>query len=336
MEGIDFIIPWVDGNDPGWRARKEQCFFDSSADDREQRYRDWMLLKFFFRGIERYAPWVRRLYFICDQDVPGWLNTENEKLVVVRHEDYIPKEYLPAFSSHTIELNMHRIEGLSERFVYFNDDNFILRRINEEYFFKNGLPRDSALLNPVPTTDLDAEDKDSRVFSIPLNNAEYINRDFSFRKVLKKNPWKWLNLKYGKFFFINLMLSVWPRFVGFRDIHLPQPFLKSSFDEAWEKDADILDATSKNHIRGDRDINQWFVRERQLAEGKFVPKKPMKNAVFTVGRENAKLIQTIKKAEKTMICLQETSLDGDDFIKVRDEIIDAFETLLPEKCSFEK
>ena len=70
---------------------------------------------------------------------PSWLNVANEKIVVVKHEDFIPKEYLPTFNSHTIELNLHRIKGLSEYFIYFNDDTFILDKLQEKDFFKNGL-----------------------------------------------------------------------------------------------------------------------------------------------------------------------------------------------------
>jgi hypothetical protein len=55
----------------------------------------------------------------------------------VKHEDYIPKEYLPTFNANTIELNFHRIKELSEHFVYFNDDTFITNYMNESDFFEN-------------------------------------------------------------------------------------------------------------------------------------------------------------------------------------------------------
>ena len=79
MGDIDFVIAWVDGSDPEWRKRKAALKGDASVDDRE----DW------FRGVEKYAPWVRKIWFICDQEPPAWLNTGHPKLEIVRHEDYL-------------------------------------------------------------------------------------------------------------------------------------------------------------------------------------------------------------------------------------------------------
>ena len=119
MEKIDFVIPWVDGNDPQWRAEKAK--YDPSGmpqSDAPERYRDWDNLQYWFRGVEKFAPWVNRIHFITWGHLPPWLDTSNPKLNIVKHTDYIPEKYLPTFSSHAIELNMHRIEGLAEHFVF--------------------------------------------------------------------------------------------------------------------------------------------------------------------------------------------------------------------------
>ncbi len=71
------------------------------------------------------------------------------KLHIVKHEDYIPKEFLPAFNSHVIEMYLHRIKGLSERFVYFNDDMFMIRPLCQTDFFKDGKPCDMLAFQPV-------------------------------------------------------------------------------------------------------------------------------------------------------------------------------------------
>ena len=68
--------------------------------------------------MEQYAPWVNKVYLVTNGTFPEWVNAECPKLVLVRHEDYIPEKFLPTFSSHTIELNMDKIPGLSEHFVY--------------------------------------------------------------------------------------------------------------------------------------------------------------------------------------------------------------------------
>ena len=117
---IDFVITWVDDSDLEWREEKAKF---SGEDTRESKYRDWGLLKYWFRGVEKFAPWVNRVHFVTYGHIPEWLNTECPKLNIVKHDDFIPKEYLPTFSSHTIELNLHRIPGLMEHFSYFNDDS---------------------------------------------------------------------------------------------------------------------------------------------------------------------------------------------------------------------
>lgn len=331
---IDFVIPWVDGNDPEWRARKNNVTGNSEADDRDERYRDWELLRFWFRGVEKFTPWVRYIWFICDQEAPEWLNRNHPKLRIVRHEDYLPEEYRPAFSSHPIELNLHRIEGLSERFVYFNDDTYLLQPLKKAFFFKGMLPRDSALINTIPTDDLVGR-RDARIFTIFLNNVSYINRDYDFRDCVKKFPGKWFHPCYGKDLIRNLMLCIWPRLVGSVEFHLPQAFLKQSFVDAWQQDFDILDQTSRHHLRNDQDVNQWFIRLRQIMEGKFSVRKPIRNALFKIGEKDEEMLYVIRHQKHPMICLNDMMIDQDTFKKTKMELQKAFERILPVPSEFE-
>ena len=130
---IDFVMIWVDGNDPEWRKEKDKYSnkVDNNTDNREARFRDWDNLQYWFRGVEKFAPWVNKIHFVTCGHLPKWLNTENPKLNIVKHKDFIPEKYLPTFNSHTIELNLHRIKGLAENFVYFNDDLFIVKKTKE-------------------------------------------------------------------------------------------------------------------------------------------------------------------------------------------------------------
>ena len=142
MEKIDFVVTWLDSTDPVWQKEYE-CYKDQSKGEKSAaRFRDMNIFMFWFRAVEKYAPWVNKVYLVTNGKFPEWINKDCPKLVLVRHEDYIPKEFLPTFNSCTIELNFHRIKGLSEHFVYFNDDMFLNRPINPDYYFKNGLPCD--------------------------------------------------------------------------------------------------------------------------------------------------------------------------------------------------
>ncbi len=335
MPDIDFVIAWVDGSDPEWRKRKTALRGNASADDREERYRDWGLLKYWFRGVEKFAPWVRKIWFICDQEPPAWLDTAHPKLCVVRHEDFLPDEYRPAFSSHPIELNLHRITGLSEQFVYFNDDTFLLKPVGEDFFFRRGLPCDCALLNTIPTDDI-ADGRGTKIFYTFLNNTSYINRDYEFRKCLKKNIGKWLNPVYGKDLFRNLVLCVWPRLNGTVELHLPQAFLKKTFEEAWAQDADILDQTSRHHFRDNLDVNQWFIRLHHIMEGTFAVRKPIRRAVFLISGDCREITETIRRKRVPMMCINDGPMDDDAYWKAREALSTAFEEILPDISSFEK
>ena len=150
---IDFVITWVDDSDPKWRkeyeyysAKEGRCINTDAC-----RYRDWDTLRYWFRGVEKFAPWFNKIFFVTYGHLPKWLNTDNPKLVIVKHEDFIPAEYLPTFSSFAIEFFFHKIKGLSERFVYFNDDMFLIDCVSPERFFRNGLPCDIAALSPIFT-----------------------------------------------------------------------------------------------------------------------------------------------------------------------------------------
>ena len=127
MEDIDFVLPWVDGADLDWLAQKRKYensgepMSKSDADaNADCRYRDFGLMRYWFRSVERYAPWVRKVFFVTCGQKPEWLDESCPRLRLVNHADYIPADYLPTFQSNTIELNLHRIPGLSERFVLFN------------------------------------------------------------------------------------------------------------------------------------------------------------------------------------------------------------------------
>ena len=108
MNKIDFVVMWVDGGDPIWQAKKAE--YSKSVDTSKnsmnsvKAYRDWGTFKYWFRGVEKYAPWVNKVYLVTDQQKPSWLNIASEKLVLVDHSDILRKDYLPVFSANPQKL----------------------------------------------------------------------------------------------------------------------------------------------------------------------------------------------------------------------------------------
>lgn len=324
---IDIVIPWVDGSDEKWIAEKEKYSLSYDGDKRKNRFRDWDNLQYCFRGIEKFMPWVRKVHFITWGHIPTWLNTECPKLNIVKHQDYIPEEYLPVFSSHPIEMNMHRIEDLSEQFIYLNDDMFIISMMKEEDFFKEGLPCDMALQNV-------HQFKKGGIDHIIASNLEVINDKFNKRECVKNNRSKLYSFKYGKGMLKNLYLLPFGRFTGFENQHLPVPYLKRMFKQVWEEYPEVLKNTSKNKFRSATDVNQWVVRYWQFASGEFVPAKNINGRFFAIGQDDAIIEDVIKNQKCKMICLSDDDVNV-DFDKEKEFIKQCFETILPEKSAFE-
>lgn len=327
---IDFVIIWVDGNDPNWKKEKNayKKNLTKEEDDSEHRYRDWENLHYWFRGIEEFCPWVRKVHFVTWGHIPQWLNYNNPKLHIVKHSDFIPKKYLPTFSSHTIELNLHRIEGLSEKFVYFNDDMFIIRPMKQNDFFKNGKPCDSAILN------VHCYNMEDMVIMAPFRDIGVINHEFNMKEVIKRNLGGWFNWKYGINNLRNIVLLSCPRFPGMLQQHLPTSFCKSTFIEVWEKYGDILDNTCNHKFREMTDVNQWLFKEWQIASGNFYPRK------LKIGKNIAAYnidaaCSCICHQQAKMMCLNDTEMTYERFKKCVEMVNNAFEKILPNKSSFE-
>ena len=330
MEKIDIVLPWVDPSDFKWQSEKNKYakLVTGIEDMREIRFRDWDNLQYVFRSIEKFAPWVNQVHFITYGHVPKWLNLDCPKLHIVRHEDYIPKEYLPTFSSHIIELNMNKIPGLSEQFIYFNDDIFLIKPVLPNDFFVNGLPCDSNIPNlivPVITN-----------FSpIVFNSVSYINKHFSKRKSIKDHPGQWFNYKYGISGLVRAILfSPWEGYTGFYNHHLAVSYLKSTLDEVWLAEPNIMYETCKHHFRDNTDVNQYIFRFWQLASGKFHP-YTLHGKYFKISNDNRKIIRFIQKHKGRMICINDDEFDG-DFESVRNEINGVLNKIFPEKSCFEK
>jgi hypothetical protein len=147
---IDVVYTWVDGSDPAWLERRRP-FAPSHdrVDASSSRYHDRDELRYSLRSVRSFAPWVRRIFLVTDQQRPTWLT--GDEITVVDHRELFPDpDVLPTFNSHAIETVLHRIPGLSEHFVYFNDDVLVGRPIQPELFFSpGGLARLSFSRTPI-------------------------------------------------------------------------------------------------------------------------------------------------------------------------------------------
>ena len=135
---VDLVYLWVDGNDPKWQAKRNAFIGktnESTPNDCKGRYANNDELKYSLRSIEMYAPWIRKIFIVTDEQTPEWLNIDNPKIKIVDHKDIMPTECLPCYNSCIIEHYIYRIEGLSEHFLLANDDMFLNKETTYSDFF---------------------------------------------------------------------------------------------------------------------------------------------------------------------------------------------------------
>ena len=333
---IDFVVTWLDSSDPNWIAEYDK-YRPIKHNEDKARFSNWDLFRFWFRSVEQYAQWVNKVYLVTCGHYPKWLNSYHPKLILVKHSDYIPQKYLPTFNSRCIELNFGRIEGLSEHFVYFNDDMFLNAPVMPETYFKKGLPVDFNYERVFLGIKYNPQD----LFGIELSllcNIAVINYHFNRRKVIQQAPWKWYGKHHTKpSFKQSLLLLRKERFEGFTYRHTEQPFLKSVFKEIWEKEPFMLDK-SCTKFRVAESLTPYFVRYWQFATNRFYPENPKgRYQGFSIrGNTLERIIEVLKDTSTTSLCINDSPCCDTDFYETASmKIKSAFESKFPQKSSFE-
>ena len=327
---IDFVITWVDMEDPKWKA--EFSKYSGKKDNEkngvsEARFRDYGFLKYWFRGVEKFAPWVRKIHFVTSGQKPEWLDENNPKINLVNHKDYIPAEFLPTYNSVVIERYLHKIPDLAEHFVYFNDDFYIINNISTERFFKNGVPCDIAVFQYNPSW--------SQWYKRIKNNLRIINKHFDKKEVMARDHDKWFHKSYGSRARWNYLLKPYGKFITLRTPHNAQPYLKSTFEEVWAVAEKELTETSANRFRTVTDYTPELFRTWQICKGNFEPYNTYSDTkMFPLMIKPKQAIKAIYNQSYTLICLND-NVHIRNYAQVMENIKNAFESILPEKSSFE-
>lgn len=323
MEKIDFVIPWVDGNDKDWILEKEM--YSCNKETGNIRYRDYGTLKYLLRSIDIYAPWVNKIYLVTWGHVPEWLDLDNKKLKIIKHKDFIPLEYLPTFSSNVIELNVHRIPNLSNNFVLFNDDMIINNPVTKDDFFIQNKPKDFGIYSIIPA--------DNSFSHMLLNNVIVINKHFNKKNDLKAHWKKYIQLKYGKQLVRSFLSIWWSKIPGYYNPHLPVSYNKSSFETVWKLESGWLDRTSSNRFRESDDLTDWVVRYWQIESGNFEPQRITFGKYLTV-RDATIVKNELNSSKYKILCINDTE-EFEEFEKSINIISDTLNKKFPDKSKFE-
>ncbi|MBP5773035.1 MAG: Stealth CR1 domain-containing protein [Eubacterium sp.] len=330
---VDFVLTWVDDQDENWQNEKSKYSSAYSEGNGAERYRDWDLLKYWFRSVEKYAPWVRKIHFVTYGHYPDWLNVNHEKLKIVKHGDFIPKKYLPTFNINPIELNFHRIEGLSECFVYFNDDVFLNRNTRKEDFFNGDNPK--YCCEAIPYKHYSKKE----FFDYMLfNNIGLVNDYFDITRSMGKKPELWFGkcnknaLKYHRLSFRDNYLY------GMVHPHLGSPMKKTTMEQVWKVYGKQLDEICKNRFRTPLDVQQQIFHLWDMLNGTFCPVDHNHFGIFY--NDVKEQIETIRKDiwddNSMMVCLNDSGdIDELEFENVRSEIDSILLNNYPNKSEYE-
>ena len=311
---IDIVVTWVDG--------KSLCH--SGAEGAENcRFRDWGLMGHWFRCVQECLPWARRIHVVTNGQVPEGFDESDPKMRLVRHETFMPHDALPTFNSCAIEAYLDRIPDLAERFVYFNDDMFVLRPLEPEFFFKDGVPCDFALFDTIRFAPDSAGE-------LVAQNVKWINANFTAREIYAKNRRRLLSFANGwksaaRNFLYMALVRDWV--ANFYNPHLPAALTKATYKEVWAKCADVLERTGKCRYREDWNVSHWLMRNWQLAAGNYRPRRFAGKYFDATDARIDEICDAVVHRREALICINDVG-GLSDFAEGIRRIKDAFERMV--------
>ena len=292
---MDIVITYVDGRDPVWQRDYEKY---TDVPVMAKRFRDWGTLKYLLRGVDTFMPFIRNVFLVVSHpsQVPEWIDTANVKVVL--HKDIIPAEFCPTFNSTAIEMFLHKIEGLDERYLYFNDDMFPVAPCKETDFYRDG----RAVLG-----------MKRYILAAGLYKKHCRNSDRLARKAL--------GMPHSMFFV--------------RPQHICSPMLKSECEAAFSKvEDDVLKSVSR--LREPYNVNQYFFLDYMYHNGRLIPEKISNKHLSTAVASASKICAFIRKPDRLFCCINDVQMSEEKFVQMKDAILQAFEERLPAKSRFEK
>lgn len=310
---VDLVYLWADGSDEAWMNKKAKFLAEKTGLNIEAtskaRTSDNEELRFSLRSVERYAPWIRKIFIVTDEQIPSWLNTDNPKVEIIDIRQILPSKALPCYNSVVIEYFLYKIPGLSEHFIYANDDMFIQKSINADFFFNssNGLPiirLQRSLSNKYIKALSEKLNINSNVYRRTINNAALL-----------------IESKYGKYY------SSTPH-------HNIDAYLKSDYQELVENIfKEEIDAVITNHFRTPEDIQRIIFLYYALAIKKGEKRFVTREESTRIRVHKPDYMSYITRYNPYLFCLNDSHRSTDED---RERIKPFLEALFPHKSSFEK
>ena len=196
---IDLVLPYVDSTDKNWinvfnKYSPTKIDSEINAVNRFRGQGDFF--RYFFRCIAKNMPWINNIFLLVQSksQVPAWL--DQTKVKIITHEQFIPKTCLPTFNSGTIEMFLWNIPGLSNRFLYANDDFFMLTPVKETDFFDGNICKINFIVEDITKYSDSWRHMCSNNYNLIYNTNSKLYRrcDHEFRPYIKSKMIECFNL----------------------------------------------------------------------------------------------------------------------------------------------
>ena len=311
IHSIDLVYLWVDGNNPEWLA-KRAAFLDGKTDNSLTNSRSYLNndeLKYSLRSVERYAPWIRNIFILSDNQKPKWLDISNPKIKIIDQNDILPNKSLPCFNSNVLEHFLYKIPNLSEHFLLSNDDMFLNRTVLPDTFFAaDGFP------------------------IIRLNRKPFRRFRWFLREQILKKPHK----LYSKALFnaAELVKNKFGVFYNGLPHHNIDSYLKSDCLRVSEQILKHeIDLMKMNHVRSSNDIQRVIYSYVALAEKRgHLQHVSSKNSLH-LHIQKERHYERLEKINPTFFCMNDTEYADDNHrMKLKEWLNNRF----PKKSQFEK
>lgn len=287
-EPIDIVITWVDGDDPRHK-RKRESFLSGKGEENfddiagATRFRSLGEIAFCVGSILRFAPFVHKIFIVTDNQDPHLedfisYNFPDNRIPVeiVDHKVIFRgyEQYLPTFNSLSIETMLYRIPGLSENYVYFNDDVMLAAPVCREDWFDNGKPVLYGYWHNTVTARI------CRFFGrMKKGHTAFKYRDsmLNAADVLGgKADWKF-----------------------FRIVHSPQVLKKSICEKFYSEHPDAMLRNIRHHFRDKSQFNPQTLMQTIMAHSGNCEIRPNKDCVLYM-QPSAKRVDKFEKYRKNM------------------------------------
>lgn len=286
---IDAVYLWVDGSDPQWIAKKSRLQGDGPQDhgSAPSRFMSRNELYFSLRSLVQHAPWVNRIWVVTDEQTPE-LGELADRVTVIDHKDFIPSEYLPTFNSHTITANLHRIPGLTEHFLYLNDDIFFGRNLHPGIWFDT-LGRSVIRYTRTLTPGFSAHGKD--LIQVIRHNTVRLAHSRGLRVTTR-------SIQHG-----------------------PHPMQKTIMEKLWKEFSVDFDTTCRNSFRSETDlVPEWIHNFAAISAGRGLVGGKLTYNYIAINAKSSlpRILALFFRRVPSVLCLNDVSELGSDEITSED------------------